>query len=95
MNSEGAPNFTSAERGARSAMLVRFHFFAVASVTVTVSLSLAGDGVSIARSPGSARYNSRSTFSGAVTVLSGSKYCSSVPVYSGIRSMEWSRSAGM
>ena len=40
----GAPNFTSAACGTRSAMVLRFHRCAVASVTVTVSVSLAGAG---------------------------------------------------
>ena len=93
-NSDGAPNFTSAECAARSPMVFRFHFCAVASLTATVSVSLAGDGVRIDRSPGSTRNNASSTASGVVTVVFGSKYCNRFPVYSGTRSIEWSRTAG-
>ena len=41
-------------------MVLRFHFCAVASVTATVSLSSAGDGFRIDRSPGSARNSASS-----------------------------------
>ena len=64
-------------------------------VTATVSLSSAGDGVRIDRSPGSARSSASATWSGVVAFVSLSKYCSRLPVYSGIRSMEWSLTAGM
>ena len=62
-------------------MVLRFHFLAVASVTVTVSVSFAGDGVRIDRSPGK-RPDAGPTppRSGVVTVLFGSKYCSRLPV---------------
>ena len=50
--SDGAANLTSAECTAKSAIVVRFHCPAVAPVTVTVSVSEAGDGVKIERSPG-------------------------------------------
>ena len=69
-------------------MVLRFHFCAVAAVTATVSTSAAGDGVSIDRSPGSARNNANSTSGGLVTSAFGSKYFSRLPVYSGIRSIE-------
>ena len=42
-------------------MVLRFHLCAVSSVTATVSLSSAGDGVRIDRSPGSARNSASST----------------------------------
>jgi hypothetical protein len=87
-NSDGPPNFTSAECAARSPMVLRFHFLAVASVTATVSWSLAGDGVRIDRSPGSTRCNASSTALGSVALVCLSKYCSRLPVYSGMRSME-------
>ena len=87
-NSDGAPNFTSGECAARSAMLLRFHFFAVSELTATVSLSSAGDGFRIDRSPGSARNSASRTASGVVTLVFLSKYCSRLPVYSGIRSIE-------
>ena len=51
--SDGAANFTSGECAARSAIVFRFHLAAVSAVTVTVSVSAAGDGVRIDRSPGS------------------------------------------
>ena len=93
-NSDGAPNFTSAECAARSPMVLRFHFWAVAWVTATVSVSFAGDGVRIDKSPGNARIRASSTWSGVVTVVFGLKNCSRFPVYSGTRSIEWSRTAG-
>src|SRR6185436_9755139 len=46
-------------------------------------------------SPGRTRSNASSTCSGVVTFVFLSKYCSRLPVYSGIRSMEWSLTAGM
>jgi len=51
--SDGAPNFTSGECAARSAIVFRFQSPAVPAVTVTVSVSDAGEGVRIERSPGS------------------------------------------
>ena len=69
-------------------MVLRFHFVAVSRVTATVSVSAAGDGVRMDRSPGSAFSNASTTASGFVAVVLGSKYCSRLPVYSGIRSIE-------
>src|ERR1700735_964809 len=46
---EGAPNFTSGEWAAKSAIVLRFHAVAVTLVTVPVWLSEAGDGVRIDR----------------------------------------------
>ena len=54
-------------------MVLRFHFWAVASVTVTVSVSAAGAGVRTERSPGNARCRASSTSFGSVMVFSGSK----------------------
>src|SRR5208282_3277076 len=51
-NAEGAPNRTSGESAAKSAIVFRFHAVAVPPVTVTVSVSEAGDGLRIDRSPG-------------------------------------------
>jgi len=42
-------------------MLVRFHFCAVLRLTATVSVSSAGAGVRIDRSPGNARNSASST----------------------------------
>src|SRR5262245_14401777 len=50
---DGAANLTSAECAARSPIVFRFHAAAVVLVTLTVSVSDAGDGVRIDRSPGS------------------------------------------
>src|SRR6516162_10800737 len=50
-NAEGAPNLTSGECAARSAIVLRFHALAVSPVTVTGSGWNAGDGVRIDRSP--------------------------------------------
>src|ERR1700757_840921 len=52
-NAEGAPNLTSGEWAAKSAIDLRCQSPAVPPVTVTVSVSEAGDGVRIDRSPGS------------------------------------------
>ena len=60
-NSDGAPNFTSGECAARSAMVLRFHFCAVGWLTARCPVSSAGDGVRIDRSPGSARSSASST----------------------------------
>ncbi len=54
-------------------MLVRFQRSAVCAVTATVSTSAAGDGVSMASPPGSARCSANSTASGVAAVASGSK----------------------
>src|ERR1700744_232328 len=93
--SEGAPNLTSPECAARSAIVLRFHDVAVPLVTVTVSVSDAGDGVRIERSPGNCLYSSNSTASSMVAFELGAKYCNRLPMYSGTKSMEWSFSAGI
>ena len=77
-NSDGAPTLTSGECLARSAMDLRFHFCAVASVTARVSLSSAGDGYRIDRSPGSALSSPSSTASGVVAGVFSSKYCKQI-----------------
>lgn len=71
------------------------HRCAVASVTAMASLSCAGDGFRIDKSPASALNSAGSTASGVVTVVSSSKYCSRSPGYAPMRSMEWSCTAGM
>ena len=87
-NAEGAPKLTSGECAAKSAIVCRFQSLAVPLVTVTVSVSEAGDGVRIDRSPGSFLYSSNSTASSIVAVDSGAKYNSRLPMYSGTKSME-------
>src|SRR6516164_10975528 len=87
-NAEGAPNLTSGECAAKSAIVLKFQAPAVPPVTVTVSVSDAGDGVRIDRSPGSFLYSSNSTSSSMVAGESGAKYNSRLPMYSGTKSME-------